>query len=399
MSKDLGRLAGGVCVRLGMGSAVVLAASAVTAIGIGTAAEAKTPGKTYCFYSTCHRVKSIAETEALIGAKEIVQASHYDDCKRDRYNPCGLTSSGEAFRSDQPDNVASPIYPDGTTLLLWSPATRNTAVVRVNNAGPYWGKRKLDVSRTTAERLGFDGQGVTDIEVRVVSAPTQEEATYRRNRKYRPVPGYLGKYADTELAHAGAAAIMAVDQVVVAMLSPLEAGTAVAAKTPERAPAPVKQPVRVAVAEAHAQVPAPIVPPATVAAAVAPAALADDAIEARKRIAAASARRSNAARYAMQTKKRIAARYASAKTTKGATIASATAGSKGKAAGTTKVAMLAPQATVTEKRPPVDVSPSAWTAPRGPAFFRSENSAPPQAAAGVPLRKTAWKSSSVANKS
>jgi rare lipoprotein A len=171
----------------------------------GAAVEAKTPGKSYCYYGKCHRVKTLAETRALIGKDETVQASHYDSCKRDRYNPCGLTSSGEVFREGQADNAASPVYPDGTTILAWSPATRASVVLRINNAGPYWGNRKLDVSIKAAEVLGFKGQGVATLKVRVIDAPSQAEATYKRNRSYPKVPGYIGKFASLEEAQSGAA--------------------------------------------------------------------------------------------------------------------------------------------------------------------------------------------------
>ena len=58
------------------------------------AAEAKTPGKTYCFRGFCHRVLTLAETQADVGKTALLSTSNYDDCKRDRFNPCGLTSSG-----------------------------------------------------------------------------------------------------------------------------------------------------------------------------------------------------------------------------------------------------------------------------------------------------------------
>lgn len=188
---------------------------------VSTQAEAKTPGSTYCFYGVCHRVKSIAETQALVGKEEALQTSFYDDCKKDKYNPCGLTSSGEKFNADTPDNAASPIYPDGTTLLLWNPDTEKAAVVRVNNAGPYWGKRKLDVSRATAERLGFKGRGTAKLKVRVMKAPKPAEAKYRRNRKYKPVPGDIGRYQSADAANAGANAFMALEKMATALLAPI----------------------------------------------------------------------------------------------------------------------------------------------------------------------------------
>lgn len=167
-----------------------------------SAAEAKTPGKTYCFNGICHRVNSLQEMSDLVGRDTTFKTSFYDDCKRDRYNPCGLTSSGEVFHPNDADNAASPIYPNGTVLLLRNPSNGESAVVRVNNAGPYWGKRKLDVSRATAVKLGFKKQGVAALEVRVIAAPTKDEAKYKKNRRYEAVPGPIGQFASIASAMA-----------------------------------------------------------------------------------------------------------------------------------------------------------------------------------------------------
>ena len=188
-------------------------ASAFAAVAIpatmSTPAEAKTPGKTYCFVGKCHRVKTIAETQAMVGKEEAITASHYDDCSKDRFNPCGLTSSGEQFHPDRPDNTASPIYPDGTQLLVWSPENKRALVVRVNNAGPYWGNRTLDLSRAAAEKLGFEGDGVAKLKVKVIKAPEEHETKYVKNRNYDPVPGDIGQYASLDDAQQGMAVVLA----------------------------------------------------------------------------------------------------------------------------------------------------------------------------------------------
>ncbi len=158
-----------------------------------SAADAKRPGGKHCYGGTCHRVLTLDETQALVGKLRRLKASHYDDCRRDRFNPCGLTSSGEPFRAHAPDNTASAIHPDGTVLLLRNPSNQLAAVVRVNNFGPFRGNRQLDVSRATADRLGFAKQGVAALEVLVVQAPTPDEARYKRNRRYAPVPGFMGR--------------------------------------------------------------------------------------------------------------------------------------------------------------------------------------------------------------
>ncbi len=135
------------------------------------AALAKTPGKTYCINGVCHRVKTIAEMETLVGHEEVVVASYYDDCKVDKHNPCTALSSGEEFRPDLPDNAASPVYPNGTILILSNPKTEKQVLVRVNNSGPYKKGRMLDVSRAAAEALGFKKMGTAKLKVTVISGP------------------------------------------------------------------------------------------------------------------------------------------------------------------------------------------------------------------------------------
>lgn len=191
---------------------LVALAAALLAAHTVLDAEAKTPGSVYCHRDTCHRVKSLEETSRLVGRDMVLRASYYDHCRRDRFNRCGLTSSGEAVRPGDADNAASPIFPDGTALLLFNPDNGRAALVRVNNAGPYWGRRQLDVSRATAQRLGFERDGVAELEVRIVLSPLAEDAIYRRHRRYDAVPGFIGSYAS--LAHAHAAVLADIERMV-----------------------------------------------------------------------------------------------------------------------------------------------------------------------------------------
>ncbi len=173
-------------------------AAAALALLLGIAgqipAAAKTPGTTYCYLGICHRVLTLEETAARVGTGSIVVASHYDVPWRDPFNPSLYTSSGEVFRADSDDSAASPVYPDGTRLLVWEPESGGAAVVRVNNAGPYYTDRMLDLSRGAAEKLGLAARGVGRVEVMVLTAPMPEEAAYVAGRVYDPVPGYLGAY-------------------------------------------------------------------------------------------------------------------------------------------------------------------------------------------------------------
>lgn len=190
----------------GRRGAVAIALAGPLMLLPATTTPAKTPGSTYCFLKTCHRVKTIEETQALVGKTLVMHASYYDDAGRDGYNPSNLTSSGEYFQSGKPDNAASPVLPDGTKVLVWHPGSKRAIIVRINNAGPYWGsKRLIDLSRAGAERLGFTHSGVATVHVKVLEAPTRAEATYRRGRAYDPVPGYIGAFAsaDEALSDAG----------------------------------------------------------------------------------------------------------------------------------------------------------------------------------------------------
>lgn len=212
-------------------TSVCVSTAAILTTGIISAdrAEAKTPGLKYCFVGRCHRVATLAETRALIGRDVVLKASHYDSCEKDRFNPCGLTSSGEQFYPNRPDNAASPIYPDGTKILVWHKGTKNAALLRINNAGPYWGDRKLDVSYATAERLGFRGNGVASLVTRIVRAPDPAEARYSRNRRYDPVAGYLGKFDSLDEAEEALLAIEAVSAMAAGVFAPAAASVVASA--------------------------------------------------------------------------------------------------------------------------------------------------------------------------
>ena len=241
----------------GLRTRSAIAAAALTTFA--PAVDAKTPGKTYCFHGHCHTVKTLAETQALIGKTQVVKASFYDDPKRDRFNPSSINSSGVYFRSDKPDNAASPILPDGTKAVVWNPRTKKTLMIRIDNAGPYWGDRTLDLSRAAAEKLGMGGVGT--VHMRVVSAPTKAEATYKLGRTYPPVTGFMGVFADLD------AAFTSVGRTLVAGLTPAPTVTPAPATVASRAPtAP-----RIAEAKSAEAKGAPVAPKRAVVAGATPA--------------------------------------------------------------------------------------------------------------------------------
>ncbi|MFN3869202.1 MAG: septal ring lytic transglycosylase RlpA family protein [Hyphomicrobiaceae bacterium] len=182
----------------------------VSSAGMGSV-SAKEPGQVHCYKNICHRVLSLDETADAVGAVATVVASYYGAPGEDRFNPSLVTSSGEIFDPERSDNAASPVLPDGTIVLVRYPATGKAAVVRINNAGPYWSNRTLDVSKATAEGLGFAGVGVAELQLTVLAAPSGDDAQYRRGRRYQRVAGFIGAFASIETAAA------AVDDITDAM--------------------------------------------------------------------------------------------------------------------------------------------------------------------------------------
>ena len=233
---------------------ILLAAAGASLTTLGTS-QAKTPGHEYCFHGTCHRVKTLEETRRLIGVTTTMKASFYDSSSRDSYNPSDETSSGERFHAGRPDNAASPVYPDGTKLLVWHPASRKALMIRVNNAGPYWGDRKLDLSRAAADVFGFTGRGVASVNVRVLEAPTKAEATYKRGRTYAPVKGYLGQFASVDAAFNGVAPAVTRLAAATAPQPPAEAKTKRPPVVAAVIAAAVVAPVRAVVADQSATKP------------------------------------------------------------------------------------------------------------------------------------------------
>lgn len=181
--------------------AIALFGLAVVGIGIGMAgaALAKEPGQVHCYRDVCHRVKSIGETERLVGTTSTIITSHYDDARVDRFNTGRYTSSGEEFNANAPTRAASANFPDGTELLVWNPDNGRAAHIRINDFGPFHTNRKLDVTRAVAEVLGFERRGVVPLRVTIIAAPPRFEPRYMKAREYAKVEGYLGVVSEEDL--------------------------------------------------------------------------------------------------------------------------------------------------------------------------------------------------------
>jgi cytoskeletal protein CcmA (bactofilin family) len=160
------------------------------------ALTAKTPGESHCYGGVCHRVFSLEETRRLIGKSTEVIATHYDAPGVDKYNTGQYTSSGEEFDAENAARAAAVHYPDGTELLIWHPGTRRAAHIRVNDFGPFMGKRTLDVTRKVADTMGWAKNGVATLKATVIWVPQPSDPTYKKNRAYPPSLGLIGVVED-----------------------------------------------------------------------------------------------------------------------------------------------------------------------------------------------------------
>ncbi len=77
------------------------------------------------------------------------------------------TASGERFKPNAL-TAAHPSLPMGTKLLIHSPLTGRSVIVRVNDRGPVDNDRILDLSEGAAVSLGIRNHGVSHITVTVL---------------------------------------------------------------------------------------------------------------------------------------------------------------------------------------------------------------------------------------
>ena len=164
--------------------------------------QAKKPGESHCYRNVCVTVLTVREVEGVLGKTMTLTSSFYDDPSVDRFNRGTFTSNGERFRANDPTRTASANFPDGTELLLRNPKNGHVSHVRVNNFGPFWPDRELDVTLQVAKDLGFVKDGLAELEVTIVAPPREDDIydRYRQDRKPIPTLGYLGVRSAGETA-------------------------------------------------------------------------------------------------------------------------------------------------------------------------------------------------------
>lgn len=125
--------------------AVLLAAALVAPVAPGTAHETGAHGAGVV-------VKSISGAASWYGPKFHGR----------------LTASGEPFDMHQL-TAAHRTLPFGTRVRVTHVANDRSVVVRINDRGPFHGKRVIDLSRKAAEVIGLVQRGVGKVKVEVLA--------------------------------------------------------------------------------------------------------------------------------------------------------------------------------------------------------------------------------------
>lgn len=101
-------------------------------------------------------------TNAQVGFTQEGMASYYANEFEGR-----TTASGERF-SHKKATCAHMSIPFGALIKITNLENNTTAIVRVNDRGPFVPDRIVDVSQSVAERLGMIGKGTVKVRIEVV---------------------------------------------------------------------------------------------------------------------------------------------------------------------------------------------------------------------------------------
>lgn len=101
--------------------------------------------------------------------KTEVYATYYADRFHGR-----RTSNGEKYDKDA-YTCAHRKLPFGTLVRVTNPKNGKTAVVRVNDRGPYGKRAKIDLSKAAARDLGMLSIGIIKVEMEVLADSIEYE--------------------------------------------------------------------------------------------------------------------------------------------------------------------------------------------------------------------------------
>jgi len=132
-----------------------------------------------------------------VGTKKTILASWYGGIFHGRKTAIGEIYDMYAY------TAAHKTYPLGTVLLVTNPKNGKSLTVRINDRGPFWNKRELDLSMASAEFLDTKDKGVAEVDIEVLSVPKIAQG-FKPSKKYKPrKPVYNVGYTATSYSNIG----------------------------------------------------------------------------------------------------------------------------------------------------------------------------------------------------
>jgi rare lipoprotein A len=116
-----------------------------------------------------------------VGETKDILASWYGEYFHGR-----LTAIGEVYDMNG-YTAAHKTYPLGTVLKVTNHENGLSLKVRINDRGPFWGKRELDLSKGAATYLGTKEKGVAPVSIEVISVPSIARSNSKVTRKVSKV--------------------------------------------------------------------------------------------------------------------------------------------------------------------------------------------------------------------
>ena len=126
-----------------------------------------------------------------IGERKEVLASWYGEYFHGR-----KTALGEVYDM-YGHTAAHKTYPLGTVILVSNPKNGKSLKVRINDRGPFWNQRELDLSMGAAEYLETKEQGVATVNIEVISVPKIANSFIPIKKKKPLTPSYNVGYTAT----------------------------------------------------------------------------------------------------------------------------------------------------------------------------------------------------------
>ena len=107
----------------------------------------------------------IKTTAVVVSLSIMTAAAHAQPMVVSWYGEPQKMANGERFRPGDPTIAAHKSWPLGTRIRVYSPITKKSLDMTVQDRGPYIRGRSLDVSQAAAAVLGLFGPGVATLEV------------------------------------------------------------------------------------------------------------------------------------------------------------------------------------------------------------------------------------------